>query len=83
MVSVGESGSVLAQARTRPFDVTPRRTYVAPSKPRRRRPAPAFALLMAGIPTVQTRLTEYFLEQGARMYAFASRPSRLRSDGSF
>jgi hypothetical protein len=62
MVSVGESGSVLAQTRTRPFDVTPRHNYVAP---------------------VQTRLTEYFLEQGARMYAFASRPSRLRSDGSF
>ena len=50
MVSVGESGSVLAQTRTRPFDVTPRHNYVAPSKPRRRRPAPAFALLMAGIP---------------------------------
>jgi len=62
MVNVGESGSVLAQTRTRPFDVTPRHNYVAP---------------------LQTRLTEYFLEQGARMYAFASRPSRLRSDGSF
>src|SRR6266702_4424890 len=34
-------------------------------------------------PTVQTALTEYFLQQGARMYAFASRPSRLRSDGFF
>ena len=48
MVSVGESGSVLAQARTRPFDVTPRHTYVAPCK-LRRSPAPAFALLMAGV----------------------------------
>ncbi|KAH9000262.1 velvet factor-domain-containing protein [Lactarius akahatsu] len=62
MVRVGESGSVLAQTRTRPFDVTPRNTYVAPQ---------------------QTQLTEYFLQQGARMYAFASRPSRLRRDGSF
>ena len=33
MVRVGESGSVLAQARTRPFDVRPRHTYVAPCKP--------------------------------------------------
>jgi hypothetical protein len=30
MVRVGESGSVLAQTRTRPFDVRPRHTYVAP-----------------------------------------------------
>ncbi|KAH9967320.1 velvet factor-domain-containing protein [Russula dissimulans] len=62
MVRVGESGSALAQTRTRPFDVRPRLTYVAPP---------------------QTPLTEYFLQQGARMYAFASRSSRLRSDGSF
>ncbi|KAI0305929.1 velvet factor-domain-containing protein [Multifurca ochricompacta] len=62
MVRVGESGSVLAQTRTRPFDVRPRHTYVAPP---------------------QTPLTEFFLQQGARMYAFASRPSRFHSDGSF
>jgi hypothetical protein len=48
MVSVGESGSVLAQTRTRPFDVRPRHTYVAPCKPCRRH-APALALLMAGV----------------------------------
>jgi len=30
MVSVGESGSMLAQTRTQTFDVTPRHTYVAP-----------------------------------------------------
>ncbi|KAI9440504.1 velvet factor-domain-containing protein [Lactarius indigo] len=48
MVRVGESGSVLAQTRTRPFDVTPRQTYVAPGEPHRR-PAPALTLLMAGI----------------------------------
>ena len=34
MVRVGESGSVLAQTRTRPFDVRPRHMYVAPCKPR-------------------------------------------------
>ena len=49
MVRVGESGSVLAEARTRPFEVRPRHTYVAPRKPRRR-PAPTPALLMAGVP---------------------------------
>ena len=48
MVRVGESGSVLAQTRTRPFDVRPRHMYVAPRKPRRR-PAPALALLIAGV----------------------------------
>lgn len=48
MVSVGESGSVLAQARTQPFDVRPRHTYVAPCEPCRRHP-PALALLIAGI----------------------------------
>ncbi|KAH9989818.1 velvet factor-domain-containing protein [Russula vinacea] len=62
MVRVGESGSVLAQTRTRPFEVRPRHIYVAPP---------------------QTPLTEFFLQQGARMYAFASRSSRLRSDDSF
>lgn len=46
MVRVGESGSVLAQTRTRPFDVRPRHTYVAPP---------------------QTPLTEFFLQQGARI----------------
>ena len=49
MVNVGESGSVLAQTRTQPFDVRPRHTYVAPCKPRRRH-TPALALLMAGVP---------------------------------
>jgi hypothetical protein len=48
MVRVGESGSVLAQTRTRPFDVRPRHMYVAPRKPCRR-PAHALALLMAGV----------------------------------
>ncbi|KAH9993703.1 velvet factor-domain-containing protein [Russula compacta] len=62
MVRVGESGTVLARARTRPFDVRPRHMYVAPR---------------------QTPLTEFFLQQGARMYAFASRSSRFRGDGPF
>jgi len=46
MVREGESGSVLAQTRTRPFDVRPRHTYVEPP---------------------QTPLTEFFLQQGARI----------------
>ena len=49
MVRVGESGSVLARARTRPFDVRPRHMYVAPRKLRSRL-APMLALLMAGVP---------------------------------
>lgn len=80
MVRVGESGTVLARARTRPFDVQPRHMYIAPRKPCRR----SYASLADGrIPTGQTPLTEFFLHQGARMYAFASRSSRFRGDGSF
>ena len=48
MVRVGESGSVLAETRTRPFDVRPRHMYVAPRKPCQR-PAHALAQLMAGV----------------------------------
>ncbi|KAI0255815.1 hypothetical protein BJV78DRAFT_1173552 [Lactifluus subvellereus] len=65
MVRVGESGSVLAQTRTRPFDVRPRHAYVAPRKPRRR---PALACPADGrSPTEQTPLTEFFFQQGARI----------------
>ncbi|KAI8974537.1 velvet factor-domain-containing protein [Trametes punicea] len=44
----GASGTVLAEARSLPFDVYPLRDYVAPA---------------------QTPLTQYFLQQGARMIA--------------
>ncbi|EGO22122.1 hypothetical protein SERLADRAFT_357113 [Serpula lacrymans var. lacrymans S7.9] len=48
-MSIAEHGTVLAQARTRPFDVLAHENYVAPS---------------------QTRLTQCFLRQGARIHAF-------------
>ncbi|KAM5534690.1 hypothetical protein V8D89_011702 [Ganoderma adspersum] len=44
-------GTIVAEARSFPFDVYPLREYTAPA---------------------QTPLTQYFLQQGARMYAFAT-----------
>ncbi|TFK74912.1 hypothetical protein BDN72DRAFT_758689 [Pluteus cervinus] len=49
--SIAEQGTILAQARTEPFDVLPHSEYAA---------AP------------QTRLTQCFIRQGARMFTFLS-----------
>ncbi|KAH9852039.1 velvet factor-domain-containing protein [Lenzites betulinus] len=74
------NGTVLAEARSLPFDVYPLRDYVAPGK----KPLPASSAapithVRASSPpccapgrAAQTPLTQYFLQQGARMYAFAS-----------
>jgi len=49
VMSIASQGTVLAQARTRPFEVVTHENYVAPAT---------------------TRLTQSFLRQGARIYAF-------------
>lgn len=66
-----EQGVLLAHARSRAFDVYSRAEYVAPGEPI---PKSLSAHTNQGDlrHTAQTPLTQYFLQQGVRMYAFTS-----------
>lgn len=68
-MSIASQGTVLAQARTRPFDVFAHENYVAP-----RKGFGLFLIFPADPPPVSqtavTRLTQSFLRQGARIHAF-------------
>lgn len=79
MVQVGQSGTVLTYTRTRPFEVLERATYIAPRKSRLNW---ILRLLTVCVGLAQTALTEFFLQQGARMYAFQSSRSRLHQSHS-
>ncbi|KAI0820340.1 velvet factor-domain-containing protein [Trametes gibbosa] len=76
------NGTVLAEARSLPFDVYPLRDYVAPGEklslsldsqtaPITHACSSSRSCCAFGC-SAQTPLTQYFLQQGARMYAFAS-----------
>ncbi|KAG1746679.1 velvet factor-domain-containing protein [Suillus paluster] len=69
-MSIASQGTVLAQARTRSFDVYAHENYVAPRKDL----GLLFSFLADAAPplskTAPTRLTQSFLRQGARIHAF-------------
>lgn len=77
MVQVGQSGTVLTYTTTQPFEVRERATYIAPRKQQLSLSSFVRRLLNESLTLAQTPLTEFFLQQGARMYAFQSSRSRL------
>lgn len=68
-MSIASQGTVLAQARTRSFDVCAHENYVAP-----RKDLALLLIFLADVATLSktaiTRLTQSFLRQGARIHAF-------------
>ena len=66
-----EQGVLLAHARSPAFDVYSRAEYIAPGESI---PKPVLAHTNQADPrhTAQTPLTQYFVQQGVRMYAFTS-----------
>ncbi|KAH9933301.1 velvet factor-domain-containing protein [Fomitopsis serialis] len=61
------AGAALAQARSLPFDVLPREGYTAPG-------IHSCMLRKCSLSPSSNPLTQYFLQQGARMYAFSTPP---------
>jgi hypothetical protein len=69
-LSIAEHGTVLAEARTRSFDVLSHENYVAPGLGLSF--LSEFYLSAHSLLEAQTRLTQCFLRQGARIHSYAS-----------
>lgn len=77
VIGAGEQGMILATTMTRPFEVVSQNNYTAP----RRFNLYAFfnSLIYWALFVALTPLTQYFLQQGAGMQAFASSAQNPRS----